>query len=134
MKIDKHLKGLSDRLNAAAASIKFNNLLQSATTKDSDDYYLATDSEPPRFQYYRHVRIQNSNDEWKKKTFEAAYDSITQDELDFYLKRKLREPPEQRYLREKGNWFFHDSSYSMRGLDAYDGEGCNGFAGCIPEL
>jgi hypothetical protein len=39
----------------------------------------------------------------------------------------------QNYLREKGNCFFDDSSYSMRGLDSYDGKGCNGFTGCSPE-
>ena len=105
MKIDKHLKGLSDRLNAVSGSSDDNNEI----TTD-DDYYLAIGSEPPRFAYYRQVRIERSNDEWRKKTLEAAYDSITQDDR-LFLKKKLREPPEQRYLREKGNWFFHDSSY-----------------------
>ena len=90
-----------------------------------DDYYLAIRSEPPTFAHYRQVRIEKSNDEWRKRTLEAAYDS--------YLKKKLREPPEKRYLREKGNWLFHDSSYPMRGLERYDGEGCNGFTGCISE-
>jgi hypothetical protein len=27
----------------------------------------------------------------------------------------------------------HDSSYCSRGLEAYDGKGCNGFTGCIEE-
>lgn len=123
MKIDKSLRDLIGRLNVVSGSSNDNNEI---TSRD-DDYYLAIGLEPPRFAYYRQVRIERSNDKWRKKTFEAAYDSITQDELDFSLKRKLREPPEQRYLREKGNWFFHDSSYSMRGLERYDGEGCNGF-------
>ena len=83
-----------------------------------DDYYLAIRSEPPTFAHYRQVRIERSNDEWRKRTLEAAYDS--------YLKKKLREPPEKRYLREKGNWLFHDSSYPMRGLERYDGEGLMG--------
>ncbi len=123
MKIDKHLKDLTTRLNAVSGSSNDNNEI----TRD-DDYYLAIGSEPPRFAYYRQVRIERSNDEWKKKTLEAAYDSITQDELDFSLKRKLRtKSPEERYQYDKANWFFHESSYCYRGLDRYDGKGCNGF-------
>ena len=93
MKIDKHLKDLSNRLNAVSGSSDDNNEI----TTD-DDYYLAIGSEPPRFAYYRQVRIERSNDEWRKRTLEAAYDS--------YLKKKLREPPEKRYHVEKGNWLF----------------------------
>lgn len=45
----------------------------------------------------------------------------------------LKIPPEQRYQDRKINWFFHDSSYCRRGLNAYDGQGCNAFTGCVPE-
>jgi hypothetical protein len=41
------------------------------------------------------------------------------------LKRALRVPREQRYQREKSHWYWHDSSYNNRGLDAYDGYGCH---------
>ena len=53
------------------------------------------------------------------------YDSsITQDELDYGLKRKLREPPEQRYQRVKSAGYFHESSWYMRGVKSgYDGKG-----------
>ena len=135
MKIDKHLKGLSDRLNAFSRS-EFAAAYSENAIKEDDygyDYYLSIGEEPPRFAYYRHYRIQNSKDEWRKKTLEAAYDSITQDELDFSLKRKLRISPEQRYQQKKENWLFHDSSYYARGLEAYDGFGCNQFTDCVPE-
>lgn len=32
----------------------------------------------------------------------------------------------------KETWYFHDSSWSMRETNGYDGRGCNGHS-CIPE-
>ena len=43
------------------------------------------------------------------KTYEDVYDYITKEELDYYLKKALEEPPEARYQRKKDNTFFHDS-------------------------
>jgi hypothetical protein len=129
LKTDKYIRDILDRLNA----ISNNNNSGNGDGHDDgfkyyddeDEYYLDVGSEPLRFAYYRHVRIQNSKDEYRKKSYEAANDSITQDELDYYLKAKLRVPPEQRYQDAKENWFFHDSSSYARGLEAYDGYGCN---------
>lgn len=39
----------------------------------------------------------------------------------------------QRYEEYKEHWYFHKSSWYMRGLNAYDGQGCNGFTGYVPE-
>jgi hypothetical protein len=39
----------------------------------------------------------------------------------------------QKYQEYKEHWYFHKSSWYMRGLNAYDGHGCNQFIGCIPE-
>lgn len=39
----------------------------------------------------------------------------------------------QRYEEYREHWYFHKSSWYVRGLNAYDGEGCNAFTGCIPE-
>ena len=103
---------MSKRLNAVSGSSNDNNEI----TKN-DDYYLDIGSEPPRFAYYRHYRVKNSKDEWRKQTLEAAYDSVTQNELDYSLKRKLRMSPEQRYQHEKGNWFFHELSYLHQTVD-----------------
>jgi hypothetical protein len=36
------------------------------------------------------------------------------------------------YQETKEQWMFHKSSYYMRGLNAYDGQGCNS-VDCIPE-
>jgi hypothetical protein len=60
-------------------------------------------------------------------------DSVTQDELDYSLKHQLRMTPEQRYQREKSHYYWHESAWDMRGLNAYDGKGCNQFTGCVPE-
>jgi hypothetical protein len=126
LKIDKHLKGLSDRLNAVSGSSNDNNEI----TRD-DDYYLEIGSEPPRFALYRRKRIEQSSDQYRKQTLLAAYDSITQDELDYSLKRKLRISPEQRYQRDKASFLFHDLSCYMKGLSDEE-YGCDG-AGCVPE-
>ena len=37
------------------------------------------------------------------------------------------------YQEKKEQWMFHKSSYYLRGLNAYDGQGCNPHTGCIPE-
>jgi len=83
--------------------------------------------------YYRPTRAEK----WKGLEHKPSeYDhSITQDELDYALKRNLRTPPEERYQHKKEHWYWHQSSWYSRGLDAtgYDGQGCNQFTGCIPE-
>jgi hypothetical protein len=89
-------------------------------SSDDDEYYLTIGSEPDRFAYYRYIRVKYAKDEWRKKTCEAAYDSVTKDELDYSLKRNLRMTPEQRYEQKKRNYFFH--------LDE-----CSNNGGCVPE-
>jgi hypothetical protein len=136
LKIDRYVKVLSRRLDtfSSGGGDSDEDHDNYGLYKHDDDYYLGIGSEPPRFAYYRHVRIEQSNDEYRKRSFEAAYDGITQDELDFSLKRKLRMTPEQRYQREKEHWYWHESSWCIRGLAAtgYDGYGCNN-GKCIPE-
>jgi hypothetical protein len=39
----------------------------------------------------------------------------------------------QKHEEYREHWYFHKSSWYMRGLNAYDGQGCNAFTGCIPE-
>ncbi len=132
MKVDRYVKDLSRRLDTISGNGDSDEDHDNyGLYEHDDDYYLDIGSEPPRFAYYRHVRIEKSNDEYRKKSYEAAYDGITQDELDFSLKRKLRMTPEQRYQREKRNFLFHDLSCYMRRLGEYD-YGCTG-ASCIPE-
>ena len=96
-----------------------------------DDYYIEIGSEPPRFADYRGARAKITN-AFGDKTFEDVWESITQDELDFYLKMSLRMPPEERYQHKKKAWYFHESSWYMRHDKGYDGQGCNNGI-CIPE-
>jgi hypothetical protein len=57
----------------------------------------------------------------------------TQEEWDYYKRKNIEVPPEQRYRHKKKTWYFHTSSWYMRKPDGYDGKGCNQFTGCIPE-
>lgn len=70
-----------------------------------------------------------------KKAFEFRLKRKIADNPKLYYKpNKLRKPSaEERYQMFKENWFFHDSSWYMRGLEAYDGHGCNQFTGCVPQ-
>ena len=58
----------------------------------------------------------------------AAYESITNDELNYSLKAKLRRTPEQRYQDKKASWEFHDSN--MGNDNSFTG--CNNLQ-CVPD-
>ena len=61
------------------------------------------------------------DDSTKEKCING-YDSdktITQDELDYNLKAKLRVSPEERYQAEKRNWYFYKLSYLDQTTDDY---------------
>jgi hypothetical protein len=115
--LDKLTGGLTARIsNLTIAAGNGNGKANNGIGSDNDDeYYLSRDGEPPRFAYYRHYRIKNSKDEWRKKTCEAAYDSITQDELDYSLKRKLRMTPEERYDQKRRSELYHSSASCSTG-------------------
>ena len=49
-----------------------------------------------------------------------------------YCKRKNLQSPEERYQDKKRHWYFHKSSWYMRGIKSgYDGNGCNNGV-CVP--
>jgi hypothetical protein len=128
----KKLHNSSNNGNGINGSSNYYNTNNNNHIKD-DDYYLAIGSEPPRFAYYRHVRAEKWKALGHNPLIGEDYDhSIIQEELDFALKRKLWPSPEQRYQHEK-SWLFHESSWYVRGLDGYDGQGCNQFTGCVEE-
>jgi len=54
-----------------------------------DDYYIEIGSEPPRLADYRAARAKIT-DAFGNKTYEDVWDSVTQDESDYYLKMNLR--------------------------------------------
>jgi hypothetical protein len=70
-----------------------------------------------------------------KQYFEESYEDFVRDcEFDewyWYAIERLQDSPEQRYQREKMSPLDHDSSFLIRGLDRYDGQGCNQFIGCV---
>jgi hypothetical protein len=77
--------------------------------EELDDIETEQYGEPYRFHIYRHARA-------KKKigdtyTCEDVYDTITQEELDWQLKQKLKVSPEERYQHEKEHWYRHELSY-----------------------
>ena len=127
MKADKYAKDLLKRLQS------FSN--GNGSNEYDDDYYIEIGSEPPRFADYRAARAKITN-AFGNKTYEDVWDSITQDESDYYLKMNLRVHPEERYQHKKEAWYFHESSWYMRGRDGiesgYDGYGCNN-GKCVPE-
>jgi hypothetical protein len=99
--VDKHLKDLTTRLNAVSGSNENNEMTM------YDDYYLDIGEQPPRFIYYRKVRWEKFSD-WEKLTCYDPDETITQDELDFSLKLQLRVTPEERYQKEKRNYYWHE--------------------------
>ena len=133
MKItDREFKGLFRRMN----NIIINNKKVSVETADNnediikqikdDDYYMSKPGIiPPRFHYYNHVKSELFGN--------SGYLYVTQDELDFGLKRTLKISPEERYQLKKSNRFFHKTSSYMLGLSADDwSKGCHDDQ-CIPE-
>jgi hypothetical protein len=85
-----------------------------------------------KFVGYRAARAKKRNAHGEL-TYEDVYDKITKEEMDYYLRKKLEVPPEQRYQKMKEHPDYHESSWFKRGLEAYDGQGCRSFYGCIPE-
>jgi hypothetical protein len=111
LKIDKDIKSLWDKADNYSLS---NGNGHSSHSDEiiiyDDEYYLDRGLTPPRFQAYRQARWEKL-DECGQLTCQGVDNTITQDELDFSLKAKLRIPPEQRYQDAKKNWLFHELSY-----------------------
>jgi hypothetical protein len=125
LKTDKQIKDISERLKNISngnGNDSGNGNNDNNHAERYDDYYLNLGRDPPRFYIYIQARAETGSN----------YDSsVTEDELAYALKSRLTMTPEQRYQREKRHWYWHESSYYNRGLEAYDGYGCvNGE--CIP--
>ena len=87
-----------------------------------DQYYLDIGSEPPRFADYRAAQAMEREKIGDSLTYEDedVWDSITQDELDYYLKMKLRGCSKDRYTDNEKVWYFHESFWYMRRHNGYD--------------
>jgi hypothetical protein len=130
LKIDKYVKALWDKADNLA---KTNEIIAATTAVYDDDYCIATGSTPIRFKAYRRARWEKLGDWGLLKDCEDVDKTITQDELDFGLKRYLSMPPEERYQTHKDNRFFHELGSYMRGLSIDDWDkGCHDEE-CIPE-
>jgi hypothetical protein len=131
--LDRLVNNLSQRVAGLDQDNGSDNDSSYNNKSDSDhDYYLDRGMEPPRFAQYRLARTRHKIGD--TKTYQDVWDSITQDELDYYLKLRLSEPAEQRYQRIRKEPWFHDGSWYMRDQSkGYDGHGCNQFTGCIQE-
>lgn len=130
-----NIKALEDRLsrvensNTLDNTARINNLCRRLDSLDTgngndnsnsnsdDEYYLDLGIEPSRFAYYRQVMIELCTDEHRKRLFECVNDSVTYDELDYYLKANLMVPPEQIYQDKKEPWYFHELSYLQQTRD-----------------
>jgi hypothetical protein len=108
-----------------------------------DNYYLERNLQPPRFELDKIAcRLMIENNKTKKPVhglvtsdnldeYMPVYDTMTQDEFDYELKRKLKHTtPEQRYQDRKETYYFHE-------LYRDNGEyGCNPTMRreiCVPE-
>lgn len=119
LKLDnKSINKLKERLNA---------IEKQTSNREETDYEIEA-----RFAKLREARAKKT-DAFGDKTYEDVWDEITQEELDYYKRKNLEVPPEERYQKLKKAWYFHDSSWYMRHDKGYDGYGCNQFTGCIPE-
>jgi hypothetical protein len=80
LKVDRYVKDLCKKLDDYNFSSGNGN-----GNEYNDDYFIEIGSEPPRFADYRAARAKIT-DAFGNKTFEDVWDSITQDESDYYLK------------------------------------------------
>jgi len=116
--LDKSLTRLSARLGRIEESTR-------ETKAETDE---------ERASRFAKLRLER-NDKWKRlgrrPTYEEVVNEITEEEWNYYKRKNLEVPPEQRYQNQKEEWFFHESSWYYRGEERYDGHGCNGV--CVPE-
>lgn len=126
MKTDKQIKDISERLDNISSSSSNNDNYYNRIDKYDDEYYLDQNRDPPRFLLYRQARAEKWEE--SKPHGPSEYDdTVTQDELDYALKWRLRMTPEQRYQDEKREPWFHE-------LYVEGGRECNNLYDpcCIP--
>jgi hypothetical protein len=79
------------------------------TDEHDDDYYFDRGQVPLWFRYHDIVlRERREKALGRELDVDEFHHSITQDQLDLILKMELRISSEQRYQREKQNYYFHE--------------------------
>jgi hypothetical protein len=149
MKTDIHVKSLAKRLEdllsgSSPSILKWDNGPEGISNKtitqqqeELDDIETEKYGQPLRFADYRHARCKKTAPALKLDgegfTCEDVYDTITQEELDYELRYRLKVSPEDRYAHGKYHWYSHPSSWYVRvPHQGYDGQGCTGKA-CVQE-
>jgi hypothetical protein len=121
MKIDKSvqsmLKRLENILPGSSGSSKWDDDTdrKETTQEELDDIETEQYGEPHRFHIYRHARAKKTAPallmDGDGFTYEDVYDTITQEELDWQLRQRLKVSPEERYQDMKKHWYAHELSY-----------------------
>jgi hypothetical protein len=133
-KINKHLEELEKKIVIIERGNGHNT--NESNIQQEEIELIDRETERRRQEWFAKLRLARcrKRDAHGNKTCEDVYEYTTQEEYDYNLKTAiLSQTPEERYQDRKQHWYFHDSSYYMRGLGAYDNQGCNPWTGCIPE-
>jgi hypothetical protein len=141
--VDKLFKRLDNIIDGSSPISKWDLIIvddegkttqQQQQQQELDDIETQQYGEPHRFSNYRAARAKKTAPA-VGLTYEDVYDSITQEELDWWLRQKLKVSPEDRYQDKKKHWYLHESSWYVRvPHNGYDGKGCDSsHGGCIPE-
>jgi hypothetical protein len=122
LNLERSISNLSKRLD---------KIVESKEGLKEDDIEIAIET---RFAKLREARAKKTASA-VGLTYEDVYDTITQEELDWWLRQKLKVSPEDRYQDKKKHWYLHESSWYVRvPHNGYDGKGCDSsHGGCIPE-
>ena len=100
--------------------------------ENSNPEYETDEKIEARFAKLREARAK-ATDAFGNKTYEDVWVTLSQEELEYYKRKNLERSPEERYQIKKWHWYFHKSSWYMRGVkNGYDGQGCCDGV-CIPE-
>jgi hypothetical protein len=121
------IKKLSERADSIPTALDSSRNISTkqAQTRDecSDEYCIEHHIEPPRFAYYKQVRLQSHPNPLDFYDYRR-----TSDELDYDLKCKLHPSPEERYQDYKEGWEWHPSNMDGK-HDNFNG--CSNLQ-CIP--
>jgi LPS sulfotransferase NodH len=144
LKIDKSVNDMLKRLESIISTTP-----GYSTGEDDADYEEDEATIQHRFACYRAARAKKTAPalmmDGNGFTYEDVYDTITQEELDYFLKQRLKISPEERYQHAKKRWYMHESSYLHQTRDENTGKavdiikeyGCgryeNNPRGCVPE-
>jgi hypothetical protein len=148
--IDKTLNNLAERLSVFDGNDDDNDNSETTQQEELDDIETERYGEPHRFHIYRKARAKKTAPallmDGDGFTYEDVYDTITQEELDWFLKQQLKVSPEDRYQNAKKHWYTHELSYLHQIRDENTGKyvdiikkyGCgrhenNPVGSCVPE-